>query len=150
MSYSIGRSPDRKWVLGSPWFHRKVWSIWWQYLSYLLYIIDGQVCLNNYNILPFIVCRPRKTNFCFLSPFAENKRKFAISVFVRSQQMAVAVFLKFNFLYIHNIYTLTFQRKTENGSLGDSLNPFTVCSSKFVICPFVDKETKKIICLQMD
>jgi hypothetical protein len=34
--------------------------------------------------------------------------------------------------------------ETSNGSPGDFLNPFTVCSSckrKFVICPFVDGET---------
>jgi hypothetical protein len=34
--------------------------------------------------------------------------------------------------------------KMENGSRGDFLNPFTVCSSckrKFVVCPFVDEET---------
>jgi hypothetical protein len=30
---------------------------------------------------PIIVCRPRKTNFGFLLPFAANKRKFALSVF---------------------------------------------------------------------
>jgi hypothetical protein len=52
-------------------------------------------------------------------------------------------------LYIYNIcrnriiiYLLSFQ--TENGSPGDFLNPFTVCSlckQKFDVCPFVDEET---------
>jgi hypothetical protein len=31
------------------------------------------------------LCRPRKTNFCFLFPLAANKRKFAVFVF-RLQQ----------------------------------------------------------------
>jgi hypothetical protein len=37
------------------------------------------------------------------------------------------------------------QEKTENGSPGDFLNPFVVCSlckRKFVVCLFVDEETK--------
>jgi hypothetical protein len=37
-----------------------------------------------------------------------------------------------------------FKQKMENGSPGNLLNPFTICSSwklKFVICPFVYEET---------
>ncbi len=37
-------------------------------------------CFSNSH-LPFIVCRPRKTNVCFQFPFAANKRKFVVSVF---------------------------------------------------------------------
>ncbi len=45
--------------------------------------IDGHVCWNsNHRPLPFIACRPKKTNFCFLFTLAANKRKFAISVFL--------------------------------------------------------------------
>ncbi len=55
------------------------------------------------------------------------------------------------YIYIHgkrnNIYICCrFKWKTENGSPGDFPYPFTVCSScklKFVICPFVDKETNR-------
>ncbi len=43
--------------------------------------IDGQVCWNSKRRLPFIVSRPRKTNSRFHFPFAEDKRKFAVSVF---------------------------------------------------------------------
>ncbi len=38
------------------------------------------------------------------------------------------------------------KRKTENGSPGNFLNPFTICSSceqKFVVRPFVEEETYK-------
>jgi hypothetical protein len=40
--------------------------------------------------LPFIVCRPTKTNFRLPFLFAANKRKFAVSVC--SKQMEVADF----------------------------------------------------------
>jgi hypothetical protein len=40
--------------------------------------------------LLFIVCRPKKKNFCF--PFEENKWKCAVSVFCFQQITEVAVF----------------------------------------------------------
>jgi hypothetical protein len=47
--------------------------------------IDGNVCWNTNHRLPFIVYRPRKTNFRFLFLLAENERKFAVSVFCLQQ-----------------------------------------------------------------
>ncbi len=43
--------------------------------------IDGHVCWNSNRRLPFIVCRTRKSNICFLFQLAANKRKFAVSAF---------------------------------------------------------------------
>ncbi len=43
--------------------------------------------------------------------------------------------------------------QTENGSPGNFLNPFPICSSckwKFVVCPFVYEEQTGVVCLQTD
>jgi hypothetical protein len=94
-------------------------------LKHLETDIDGNVCWNRNRWLPFIVCRPKKTNFRLPFPFSANKGKFAVSVFFRS------VFL----IYIHikwiGSICCRFKWKTE--ALAKFLNPFTVCSS----CPFM-------------
>ncbi len=113
--------------------------------------IDGHVCWNSERRLSFIVCRPRKTNFFFRFPFAENKRKFAASVFRFKKQTEVAVSLSsvfplyislsiYNYIYIY--VCCCFKQKTVAQAI--FFNPFAVCSScirKFVVCPFVYAET---------
>ncbi len=83
--------------------------------------IDGHVCWNNNRRLPFIVCRPRKTNFHFPFPLAANKQKYAVSVFPFQQTNGNCCFRSFRLrcvcMYIFIFYMLPFQ--TENGSLGD-------------------------------
>jgi hypothetical protein len=39
----------------------------------------------------------KKTNFCFLFPFAANKRKFAVSAFSKQAEVAVSVRSIFRF-----------------------------------------------------
>ncbi len=46
---------------------------WQQLYRYILHVFWNSKCW-----LPFIVWRPRKTNFCV--PFAGNKEKFAVSI----------------------------------------------------------------------
>ncbi len=92
----------------------------------LLIAIDGHVCWNSNCQLPLVICRLRKTNFRF--PFSANKWKLVVSVF--------------RFPFAAN------KRKfqTENGSPGNFLNPFTVCSPckrNFVVCPFADENTNR-------
>jgi hypothetical protein len=41
--------------------------------------------------MPIIVCRPRKTNFRFVFPFAANKWKFAVSIFCLQKTKETAV-----------------------------------------------------------
>ncbi len=99
--------------------------------------IDGQVCWNSNRRLPFIICRPRKTNFRF--PFAANKEILSSSF---SSVFSVCVYI---LIFIFIFICCRSKWKMENRSSGDFLNPFTVCSPckwKFVICPFVDEETK--------
>ncbi len=56
--------------------------LWSESQEYSLIIINGLVCWNSNNRLPFIICRPRKTNFYFLFLFAANKQNFAVTVFI--------------------------------------------------------------------
>ncbi len=52
------------------------------------------------------------------------------------------------YIYIH--ICCRFKRKTEAQAI---FNPFTVsssCKQKFVVCPFVNKETRELIHLHID
>ncbi len=66
--------------------------------------IDGHVCWNGKRHLPFIVCRPRKTNFRF--PFAANKGKLPFSI---SSGYVYILYIRKTELYINiNIHTYTY------------------------------------------
>ncbi len=127
-------------------------------------IIVEHVCWNSNPRLLIIVCRPWKTNVRFLFPFAAIKRKFAVSVFSFQQTnrncrfllvplfvcvgvlgcVCVCVYLCL-YLYFY-LYAAISNGKQKTEAQTIFLNPFTVCSSwkrKFVICPFLDKETNR-------
>jgi hypothetical protein len=87
--------------------------------------VDGYVCWNSTRRLPFIVYRPKKTNFRLPFPFSANKWKFAVSVFFRS------VFLIY--IQIKWIGSICCRFKWKTEALAKFLNPLTVCSS----CPFM-------------
>ncbi len=70
--------------------------------------IDGHTRWNSNRRLTFIICHPRKTNFCFPFPLAANKRKFHFPL----------VLFSGNTVYLNNsIYTIHIYINTENGTM---------------------------------
>jgi hypothetical protein len=57
-------------------FHKFCQNHWTLLWGYFQTNIDGHVCWISNRGLPFIVCRPMKTNFCIPVPFSGNKQKF--------------------------------------------------------------------------
>ncbi len=86
-------------------------------------------------------CRPMKTNFRFLFPFAANQRKFAISInsvfriYIYIYIIYVGIFIYINFPFdIHMYHILIFiyiccRFKWKMLAKAIFLNPFTICSS---------------------
>ncbi len=99
----------------------------------LQYIIDGHVCCNIKHRLPFIICRPRKTNFRF--PFSANKRK--LSFFVSS------VFRTHTYIYIYDAIS---NRKWKPRQFSFILLPFALCEnrSSLFFRLYMKKQTKVI------
>jgi hypothetical protein len=98
----------------------------------------------DYRLL-FIVCRLRKTNSRFSAFRIHICTYLHISIFlyIYLQYFYISIYI-----YMHNIYIymLLFRTKMENGSPGNF--PFCLPSAqqrKFVICPFVYKETNEVI-----
>ncbi len=100
-------------------------------------IIDRRVCWNCNRWLPFIVCRPRKTNFCFVLQQTNGSCRFLLVPFPGIYELKRQHIYKLPF---HEIYICG----KWNTSQVIFLKPFTFCSSckwKFFICQFVDNET---------
>jgi hypothetical protein len=107
---------------------------------------------NSNRQLPFIVCRPQKTNFCLPFPvsfcteqtevcrfsflFAPKKRKLPFSLVPFCVCVWVMFVYVYNYIYI---YMLPFQ--TENGSPGDfpySVYHLLIVQRKFVVYRFFE------------
>jgi hypothetical protein len=98
----------------------------------------------------FLQCSNRKKKFRFAGhpirfpfPLAANKRTVPFAVC--SKQTEVVIFHSFPFPCVC-MCTCMLPFQTENGSPGNFLNQFIICSlckRKFVVFPFVDEETNR-------
>jgi hypothetical protein len=102
-------------------------------------------------------CRPRKTNFRF--PFAENNRKFAVSIFHINIYIHIYIYISRSISVYQSIYSYTYaSTAVSNGkqkmeALAIFLNPLLFSHhanrSLLFVLLFMKKQTK-VACLQTD
>jgi hypothetical protein len=117
--------------------------------------IDGHICWNSKCRLSFIICQPRKTNFCFSFSVPLSMYIYIL----KWQRIYIYIWINMNVYIYECIYIhtgmLPFQRKNEAQAI--FLNLLTVCLSfkqkqrnkgKLSICKRI-KQTKQT-CQSMD